>query len=69
MLDKGLNNAHVDGDHCCVTVPYVIPYCGSLEKVGEHFENVLELIKLRKRHGNIMKTFWELGEKTLRIPK
>ncbi len=69
MLDKGLNNAHVDGDHCCVTVPYVIPYCGSWEKVGEHFENVLELIKLRERHGNTLKTFWEFGENTLRIPK
>jgi len=49
MLDKGLNNAHVDGDHCCLTVPYVISYCGSWEKVGERFENFLELIeKLRE---------------------
>jgi hypothetical protein len=41
-----------------------------LGKVGEHFENFLELIeKLRERHGNTMKTFWELGENTLRIPK
>lgn len=69
MLDKGLNNAHVDRDHYCITVPYVIPYCGSWEKVGEHFENFLELIKFRERHGNTMKTFWELGENTLRITK
>lgn len=70
MLDKGLNNAHVDGDHCCLTVPYVNPYCGSWEKVGEHFENFLELIeKLWEHHGNTMKTLWELGENTFKNTK
>jgi hypothetical protein len=58
MLDKGLHNAHVDGDHCCLTVPYVIPYCDSWEKVGEHFENFLELIeKLREHYENLLGTW------------
>ncbi len=44
MLNKYPNRACVGGDHCWVTILYVVPYCYYWEHVEEHFEKLKELM-------------------------
>ncbi len=60
MLCRGPNRAHVGGNHCWFTIPYVVPYCCYWEDIGEQFGSPLETLKTPcKLHGNTFKTPWE----------
>ncbi len=51
MLNIGSNRVHLGGDHCWLTIFYVIFLLLLMEHVEENFGN------FKKRHVNIMKTF------------
>jgi hypothetical protein len=59
VLDKGLNRAHVGGNHCCLTIPY---FC-FWEHVQKHFGNSLGT------YGNTIINFYECGGNILGTPK
>ncbi len=47
------------GDHCWVTILYIVPYCCYWEHVEEHFEKLKEL----------MGTAWHSFDEHTKIPK
>jgi hypothetical protein len=58
MLNKCPNRACVGGDHCWVTILYVVPYCCYWEHIEEHFE------KLK----GLMGTAWHSFDEHTKIP-
>ncbi len=56
MLNKSSNKAHVRGNHCWLTIPYVSLFCYYGERVEEQFANFEILIEHR---GNLLGTWWE----------
>jgi hypothetical protein len=65
MLNTSLNKAHVGGNHCWLTIPYVSFFSYYWEHVKEQFENFEILIE---HHGNLLGTQWEHFENP-KIPK
>jgi hypothetical protein len=39
MLDRGPNKVHMGGDHCRLTISYVVFHCCFWHHVDEHFQN------------------------------
>jgi hypothetical protein len=39
MFDRGPNKVHMGGDHCWLTISYVVFHCCFCKHVEEHFQN------------------------------